>query len=177
MAPFANEWLYHFRGQRGSTFSYAAASVKIKKLDWACWKQNWTLQPWWHHRNSGYNMPSNHDQLMNRTISSFCQWITMSFLRTEPRISCSSHEGPQSPISMPTTSMTMPDRWFIIFYAVTSIFSCFWCVTHCCYPHQKCNCLKNCTLGLIHQAPCDPRYAVVIYNLYPILNHEPWDLI
>ena len=46
--------------------------------------------------------------------SPFCKQTTMSFLRTEPQISCSSHEQPQSQISMPTMSTTMRNGWLIV---------------------------------------------------------------
>ena len=117
-------------------------------------------------------------QSTNTTNSTFCKQMTMSFLRTEPQISCSSHEQPQSLISLPTMS-TMPDGWLIIFLCSSINISLFLiyntplqpsCQGNCVHvgcsvfwaskTHQNANVCKNCTLVLIHWDSYDPRYMV-----------------
>ena len=99
----------------------------------------------------------------------------MSFLRTEPQISCSSHSSHDYWFLWQQCQWQCQMGGSLFSNAATSIFCCFWCVTHngdplvkevvCMWAVlyfglAKCKCLKNCMLGLIHQDPYDPRYMV-----------------
>ena len=102
-----------YRNRVAHHFFNAMASRTSKKLDWAWWqKYNITIM------STSWQCPSWYVKkfwLTNTKNSIFCKQMTMSFLRTEPQISCSSHEQPWSLISMSTMSTTKPDGWLIIF--------------------------------------------------------------
>ena len=97
--------------------SMIAKKIYVTTMATSWWHWSWYVKQSW---------------LTKTKNSTFHKQTTMSFLTTEPQISCSTHEWPWSPIFMQTMWVTMPDGWLVLFYAATWKFGDFWHVTHRC---------------------------------------------
>ena len=126
-----------------------------------------------------HDMPTNHDQLTQQTAP-FASKQPCHFWEQSHRshVLHMNHHNHQFLCQQCQQQCQMGGSSY--FNATTSIFSFFWCATHYCDPLAKAvvcmytglyfglaksaknaNVFNNCTLGPIHQDPCDPRYMVV----------------
>ena len=166
---------HHFWEQSGLSFFHAATSITSKKLHWAWWQQNLTLQPLQHHGD-----PSNCNQ-PEQCTAPFASRRPCHFWEQSHRFHVLHMSNHSHRFLCQQCQQQCEMGGLLYFYAATSIFSCFWSATHGCGPLAKvvvcmlavlyfvlaklaknANVCKNRTLGQIHGDPYDPRCTVVL---------------
>ena len=95
-----------------------------------------TLQPWQYHGDGNHDMQSNHDQQTQQTASFACEWQCHFWEQShQSHVLHMGNHDHQFLCQSCQQQYQMGGSSF--FYAATSIFSCFWCETHCCDPLAK----------------------------------------